>query len=109
MKNPSMTNQKLIEKISALEQRIKELERSETRRLWSAGTPWESETLLRTYLENAPDGIYMSDMEGNFLYGNRKSEEIIGYSRDELIGRSFLELNLLPEKGLQSEKMVSFG
>ena len=61
----------------------------------------ESEALFRSYLENAPDGIYMSDLEGNFLYGNRKCEEIIGYRREELIGKNFLELNLLPESSLK--------
>jgi len=60
----------------------------------------ESEAMLRSYLENAPDGIYLSDFEGRFLYGNRKSEEIIGYRREDVIGKSYLELNLLSEKSL---------
>jgi diguanylate cyclase (GGDEF)-like protein/PAS domain S-box-containing protein len=60
----------------------------------------ESEELFRNYMENAPDGVYMSDLNGTFLYGNRKSEEIIGYRREELIGKNFLELNLLTEEGL---------
>ena len=60
----------------------------------------ESEELFRSYLEYAPDGVYMSDLEGNFLYGNLKCEEIIGYRREELIGKNFLELNILPEKSL---------
>ena len=41
----------------------------------------ESEALLKTYLENAPDGIYTSDTKGYFLYGNRKCEEITGYKK----------------------------
>lgn len=60
----------------------------------------KSEDLFRSYLEYAPDGIYMSTVEGTFLYGNRKCEEIIGYRREELVGKNFLELNLLPEKSL---------
>ncbi len=60
----------------------------------------ESEELFRSYLEYAPDGVYMSDLKGNFLYGNRKCEEIIGYRREELIGKNFLELNILSEKSL---------
>jgi len=59
-----------------------------------------SEELFRSYLENAPDGVYLSDVKGNFLYGNRKCEEIIGYRREELIGKNFLELNLLSENSL---------
>ncbi|MGA9047405.1 MAG: PAS domain S-box protein [Dehalococcoidia bacterium] len=60
----------------------------------------ETEAQFRTLMENAPDGVYMNDLEGNFLYGNRKCEEIIGYRREELIGKNFLELNILPEKSL---------
>jgi diguanylate cyclase (GGDEF)-like protein/PAS domain S-box-containing protein len=59
-----------------------------------------SEELFRNYLEYAPDGVYMSDVKGTFLYGNRRCEEIIGYRREELIGKNFLELNLLTEKSL---------
>jgi len=57
----------------------------------------ESEELLTSYLENAPEGIYMNGLEGTFLYGNRMCEEIIGYRREELIGKNLLELNLLSE------------
>jgi PAS domain S-box-containing protein len=60
----------------------------------------ESEELFRSSLEYAPDGVYMSDVKGTFLYGNRKCEAIIGYKREELIGKNFLELNILPEKSL---------
>jgi diguanylate cyclase (GGDEF)-like protein/PAS domain S-box-containing protein len=60
----------------------------------------ESEEQLRNSLENAPDGVYMNDFEGNFLYGNLKCEEITGYKREELIGKNFLQLNILPENSL---------
>jgi PAS domain S-box-containing protein len=61
----------------------------------------ESETLLKTYLENAPDGIYTSDTKGYFLYGNRKCEQITGYKKVELIGKNFLTLHLLSEEDLK--------
>jgi PAS domain S-box-containing protein len=60
----------------------------------------ESGENLRTYLENAPDGVYINDVKGTFLYGNKKAEEITGYKREELIGKSFLKLKLLPAKHL---------
>ena len=60
----------------------------------------QSEENLKTYLESAPDGVYINDLKGTFLYGNKKAEEIIGYTREELIGKSFLKLNLLPRKYL---------
>lgn len=95
-----MTELELIKENSLLRQKIKELEQSESERLRAEGPLRASEALLKTYLENAPDGIYMLDMKGNFLYGNRRSEEIIGYSRNELIGKSFFESNLLSKKDL---------
>jgi PAS domain S-box-containing protein len=60
----------------------------------------ESERNLKTYLDNAPDGIYLSDLKGVFLYGNKKAEEILGYKKEDLIGNNFLKLNLLPAKYL---------
>jgi PAS domain S-box-containing protein len=51
---------------------------------------------LRAAFENAPDGIYVNDLNGNFLYGNRKAEEILGYGREELVGKNFLEAGILP-------------
>ncbi len=61
----------------------------------------ESEAKLKLYLENSPDGIYISDVGGNFLYGNREAERITGYPRGELLGKSFLKLSLLPPEHLQ--------
>ena len=61
----------------------------------------ESEEYLKTYLENAPDGVYLSDLNGSFLYGNKKAEKIMGYKKEELIGSSFLQLNILPAKYLE--------
>ena len=69
-------------------------------RVWSEEALRESEEQFRLSLENAPDGVYMNDLEGNFLYGNFKCEEILGYKREELIGKNFLELNILPEDSL---------
>jgi len=60
----------------------------------------QSEENLKTYLESAPDGVYLSDLKGKFLYGNKKAEEIMGYNREKLVGKSFLKLNLLPKKHL---------
>lgn len=96
MDDPSGKNRALLEEISRLKQIIKELERSKG--TWKG--PQGDEALLETYLENAPDGIYVADMRGNFLYGNRRAEEIIGYRRDELVGKNLLESGLLSEKDL---------
>lgn len=57
----------------------------------------DSEYKFRTLVENIKIGIYYSDFTGTFLYGNREAEEIVGYNRDELIGKNFIELKLLSQ------------
>jgi PAS domain S-box-containing protein len=59
----------------------------------------ESEEQIKASLENAPDGVYLSDLAGTFLYGNRRTEEIIGYPREEIIGKNMMVLNLLAPEG----------
>ncbi len=55
----------------------------------------ESEERFRIVFECAPDACYLSDLTGTFVEGNRRAEEITGYSREELIGRSIMRLALL--------------
>ena len=57
-----------------------------------------SEERLRAYFENAPDAIFVYDFNGIFLDGNRKGEELTGYSKDELIGKNFIESGLFSEE-----------
>jgi len=55
-----------------------------------------SEELFKILFEFAPDAYYINDLAGTFINGNKKAEELIGYKKSELIGSSFLKLNLLP-------------
>jgi len=100
MNDQSKTKQVLIQEMALLKQRIKEMEQSESEYQRTEQALHESEDLFRSYIEEAPDGVYISDLEGNLLYGNRKSEELIGYRREELIGKNFVEVNFLPEHSL---------
>jgi PAS domain S-box-containing protein len=61
----------------------------------------ESEERLRKLIEYAPDAIYINDLNGDFIDGNRQAEILTGYRREELIGKNMLEIGLLPEKYLQ--------
>ena len=56
----------------------------------------KSEEKFKIVLEGAPIGIYYNDFSGRFIYGNPRAEEIIGYKKEELIGKSFLKLKILP-------------
>jgi PAS domain S-box-containing protein len=55
----------------------------------------ESEERLKVLFENAPDAYYLIDLQGTFIDGNKVAEEITGYKKEELIGHSFLNLDLL--------------
>ncbi|MCH7999761.1 MAG: PAS domain S-box protein [Chloroflexi bacterium] len=65
----------------------------------SAEALQESEERLKVLFEFAPDAYYLNDLRGIFVDGNAAAEEITGYKREELIGKSFLTLRLLaPEE-----------
>ncbi len=55
----------------------------------------ESEEKFRTIFENASDEIVYLDKNGVIIDINKKSEEIFGYKRDEIIGKNFVELQSL--------------
>ncbi len=56
----------------------------------------DSERRLKILFENAPDGIYLHDLLGNFVDGNKAAEELTGYKKEELTGKNFMKLNILP-------------
>lgn len=69
----------------------------------------ESQERLKVLFEYAPDAYYLSDMGGRFVDANRAAEELTGYSRFDLIGKSFLTLGLLdPEQIPLAARALSF-
>ncbi len=57
-----------------------------------------SEERARILTEEASDGIYTLDAAGNLDYVNPHLEQLLGYPREELIGRNFTEI--VPERSL---------
>lgn len=53
------------------------------------------EQRLGTLFGLAPDAFYLTDMTGTIVDGNRAAQELIGYAREDLIGRNLLASNLL--------------
>ncbi len=47
---------------------------------------------FRTYIEKAPEGVFVVDSKGTYLEVNPGAEKISGYSRSELIGKSIRNL-----------------
>jgi PAS domain S-box-containing protein len=58
----------------------------------------ESESRFKALFEFAPDAHYLTDLEGRFIDGNKAAEDMIGYTKKELVGSSFLELSILPDE-----------
>ena len=66
----------------------------------------KSEEKFRVLFKFAPDAYYLSDLQGTFMDGNRAAEELLGYKKEALIGKNFLELNLLSPDQLPKAREV---
>jgi PAS domain S-box-containing protein len=51
-----------------------------------------SEARLRDLVELAPDGIFVADLQGHYTWVNGAATTITGYSREELLGMSIVDL-----------------
>ena len=58
----------------------------------------EAEGRFRTYVENSPDGIFVSDELGNYIDLNPAAERISGYSVKELLGKNISDLQYEEDK-----------
>jgi len=60
-----------------------------------------SENRLKIIFESAPDAYYINDLEGKFTAGNKAAEKLLGYPREELIGKTFVEAGILDVDGVE--------
>jgi PAS domain S-box-containing protein len=86
----------MISKIKQLEKKIKELENKLVEQKNVKGELKDSEERFKTIFEFAPDACFLSDLKGVFIDGNKAAEEMVGYKKKELAGKSMLKLKLLP-------------
>src|SRR5712691_11534964 len=70
--------------LPALKRELREAEVRRGRRLAEEGLR-ESESRFRQLIEQASDGIFVTDKEGNFILVNSRYCEMLGYSRAELL------------------------
>lgn len=55
----------------------------------------DSEERLKIIYDNAPDSIFIGSVDGTIIDGNRAAEEMIGYSKEELVGKNILNVKLV--------------
>ncbi|RNI12074.1 PAS domain S-box protein [Methanohalophilus sp. RSK] len=54
----------------------------------------KSEAKFRSYIDNAPDGIFVADENGDYIEVNKAACEITGFSKDELLAMNFIDITL---------------
>jgi PAS domain S-box-containing protein len=90
MEDKSKTKQALIQELASLRQRIEELEQSESDRKQVEEALRESQDRYRSLFENANEAIFVAQ-DGKLVFLNPVTSQLIGYSSQELMGRSFLD------------------
>jgi PAS domain S-box-containing protein len=72
-----------------VDERTKNLQQEISERKQAQESLAYERNLLRTLIDNVPDGIYVKDTEGRFLVGNPKLAQLIGVrSPEELMGKT---------------------
>ncbi len=60
----------------------------------------KSNERFRVLFENAPDPFYINKMDGTIVDGNKAAEKLLGYKKEELIGKNLFEIGILTEQDL---------
>ncbi len=105
MKDPSRANQKLLDEISALKQRVEELEKAQAEHL-------RTEEALRSMINVTNEALLLTDTQGTILMANESLARNLGKSVRELTGTSQYD-HFPPEvarrRQLQYDKVTSTG
>lgn len=54
-----------------------------------------SEERFKIIFESAPDTYYLNNFEGKFVDANNAAKKLLGYSKEEFMGKSFVEMGIL--------------
>jgi diguanylate cyclase (GGDEF)-like protein/PAS domain S-box-containing protein len=80
------TEERLVHELQAIHQRAAELEKSKTEHQRAEESLRQSEERYRNILESIEEGYYEVDIAGNLTFFNDSLCNLLGYSREELMG-----------------------
>ena len=66
----------------------------------------DSERKYQTLIELAQEGVWTFDADGNTSFVNRKMSEILGYSADEMLGKSIISCTAANDRTYLEEKIA---
>jgi len=95
MKDEGKTKAELIKELKTLRKEREKNALNDLTERKQAEELKDSEERLKILFDYAPDAYYISDIKGKFIDGNKAAERLLGYKKEELIGKSFLKLKLL--------------
>ena len=105
MQDQDKTQCQLIDELKEMRRRVSELEAAEVRALGVEKALRESEERFRLLYEDAPLGYQSLDENGNFLAVNQAWLDVLGYCREEVIGKWFADFLAI---GYQDHFKINF-
>ena len=106
MQDESKTKEQLVDELNDMRLRMSEFKNSQAKLVANEMALRESEERFRLLYQNAPLGCHSLDENGRFLEVNKAWLNILGYSREEVIGKWFGDF-LAPDH--QAQFKVDFG
>jgi diguanylate cyclase (GGDEF)-like protein/PAS domain S-box-containing protein len=100
MKNPSKTKQEMLDEMSFLKERIKELEQSEEIHKQTE----EKLQQFRARVEATNDWVWEVDGRGFYTYTNPKVKNLLGYEPEDVIGKT--PFDFMPKH--EADRVASF-
>ncbi len=98
MKHQNKTKGEFIHELVKLRQRIAELETSEVQRKQVEQKLEEARSHFETLFNVVVDPVVIIDGKGKILEITNRVQEVTGFKKEELLGKSFLKMNLLTAK-----------
>jgi len=93
LKDPSNANPELIEEISALKKRIKELEESESSCKKSEKALQKAEKMLHVILDTIPAMIWQKDLDGRYLQVNNAYCRTVGLPEEAILQKTDYDIH----------------